>query len=612
MSRSPRLLLSVVILGAAACGGGGDGGPPDATPITACNDTIDNDGDMSTDFPADPGCNDPLDRDETNDPIAMCSDTRDNDADGLIDYPNDPGCYTPLQNQEADDCPSGPMCPLCANGVDEDMDGQTDYPADTGCSAASDADEYETNPNACGPNMIVTRLETHDVTFMVPGMPSNVTGVCGGAGGEYAYEILITQPSVFIAHTDNMTTAVNTLLYLRTDCLDGTTEVACNDNISPTNNRSQIQANLDPGLYYLVIDTGALGNAGQVALHVDTFAGEGVGCSSQGECGPGLQCRIPMGQTEMICTTPVCNDTDDEDGDGAAAFPDDPGCGSPDDFDEADTCPAGPGCPECADAMDNDGDTQIDYPEDTDCSSASQLTEGCAIESDPIFTMTSSPVSGNLVGLTDDFDLSCDSTGGLDQVYYIQVPALQTLRLDTIGSPTDTVVAVYPSTCMGAALGCNDDSGGAGTSLLTLSNVAAGNYAVVVSNYSTSFPPGPYTLKLAGTIGPNGDCTAPLAASGALTCAAGYACYQGTCTNMVPCNNGMDDDADGDTDHPNDPGCASPLDIDELDDCPAGPTCRRAPTAPTTTWTARPTTRWTPTAWPRAAPPRCAAPRPIR
>ena len=419
MSRSPRLLFSVVFV--AACGGGGADGPPDATPITACNDTIDNDGDMSADYPADPGCNDPLDIDETNDPIAMCSDTRDNDADGLTDYPNDPGCFTPLQNSENDDCPSGPMCPGCSNGVDEDMDGQTDYPADTGCTAASGADEYGTNPNACGPDMIVTRLDAQDTILMVPGMPSNVTGVCGGAGGEVAYEIVITRPSVFVAHTDSPNTAANTLLYLRSDCLDGTTELACNDNISPTNNRSRIQANLTPGLWYLVVDTPSMGG-GQVALHVDLYAGEGVACVSQGECGPGLQCRIPMGQTEMVCAQPVCTDAVDEDGDGHGAFPNDPGCDTAEDFTEEDTCPAGPGCPACSDTLDNDADMQIDYPADTDCVSAAYPVEGCGIEDDPIALITSSPVTGTTIGLMDDIDLTCDSGAAVEQVWFVQVP----------------------------------------------------------------------------------------------------------------------------------------------------------------------------------------------
>src|SRR6185503_2765810 len=99
----------------------------------------------------------------------------DNDGDGLTDYPNDPGCFSMLQNSETDDCPDGPTCPACANDQDDDSDGQTDFPQDTGCTAASDDLEWETNPNACGPQLVVTMLTGHDVEGMLPANPSALT-----------------------------------------------------------------------------------------------------------------------------------------------------------------------------------------------------------------------------------------------------------------------------------------------------------------------------------------------------------------------------------------------------------------------------------------------------
>jgi uncharacterized repeat protein (TIGR01451 family) len=58
----------------------------------------------------------------------------------------------------------------------------------------------------------------------------------------------------------------------------------------------------------------------------------------------------------------ACNDGLDNDGDGLTDFPDDPGCLSALDLDEADT-------PQCADGIDNDMDGDIDFPDDTSCSS---------------------------------------------------------------------------------------------------------------------------------------------------------------------------------------------------------------------------------------------------
>ena len=122
-------------------------------------------------------------------------------------------------------------------------------------------------------------------------------------------------------------------------------------------------------------------------------------------------------------------------------------------------------------------------------------------------------------------------------------------------------------------MGCDDQGGGNSTSLLNLANVAAGTYAVVVGNWSSFTTGGPYVLNVSGTIASGGDCTGVLAQAGDIACGAGYACIAGVCTGNLACNNAMDDDGDGDTDYPNDPGCSSPTDNDETDDCPSGPMC---------------------------------------
>jgi len=84
----------------APSGGGGGGSSPDK----ACEDGLDNDGDLLVDYPEDPGCEDAKDRNEYNDPIVVivysCSDGIDNDNDGLIDFPNDLGCTSALDQDE--------------------------------------------------------------------------------------------------------------------------------------------------------------------------------------------------------------------------------------------------------------------------------------------------------------------------------------------------------------------------------------------------------------------------------------------------------------------------------------------------------------------------------
>jgi hypothetical protein len=78
--------------------------------------------------------------------LAACNDMVDADGDGANGFPTDPGCTSADDNDEADDCPSGPLCPLCSNDLDDDSDGQIDYPLDTSCVFAGDNTEF-----GCGP-----------------------------------------------------------------------------------------------------------------------------------------------------------------------------------------------------------------------------------------------------------------------------------------------------------------------------------------------------------------------------------------------------------------------------------------------------------------------------
>jgi hypothetical protein len=66
------------------------------TPVPACSDGVDNDGDGLTDAPADPGCRGPAALLE--DPA--CDDRLDNDHDGQIDL-GDPECEGPYDTTEA-------------------------------------------------------------------------------------------------------------------------------------------------------------------------------------------------------------------------------------------------------------------------------------------------------------------------------------------------------------------------------------------------------------------------------------------------------------------------------------------------------------------------------
>ena len=52
-------------------------------------------------------------------PIEACQNGEDDDGDGIVDYPNDPGCTSERDLDETSPRPS----PSCANQVDDDADG---------------------------------------------------------------------------------------------------------------------------------------------------------------------------------------------------------------------------------------------------------------------------------------------------------------------------------------------------------------------------------------------------------------------------------------------------------------------------------------------------------
>lgn len=72
--------------------------------LAQCSDTLDNDGDLLVDYPADPDCSSAVDDDEsTPPPVFQCGDSLDNDGDLFIDYPADTGCSSASDDNETDE-----------------------------------------------------------------------------------------------------------------------------------------------------------------------------------------------------------------------------------------------------------------------------------------------------------------------------------------------------------------------------------------------------------------------------------------------------------------------------------------------------------------------------
>ena len=499
---------------------------------------------------------------------AECNDGLDNNGAGGIDYPADPGCQSPSDDSETTVCP-GAGCPACSDGIDNDGDTLIDYPADSGCLAASANNEgcAETDPivgitTPTTAGTLVGATDDHNPSCVATNLPDKI----------FTLDVPTTLQSLVI---DTEGSAVDTVLSL----MNGTCSepsITCDDDGGVGVGDSLITRSFVPaGSYTIAVDSDSA-TLDTFVLHVAGTILPGGSCEGALfqagvlACPAGFGCNGTPGARK--CTAAQCQDGVDNNGDGTVDFPNDPGCSSASDNSETTVCP-GAACPACADGVDNDGDGDLDYPDDSGCDAASGGAEGC-VDSDPIVAITAPTTTGTLVGATDDHDPVCVTTNGTDRIFTLDVPALQSLSIDTEGSVVDTALSFMTDACEEPSLACDDDGGvGTGDSLITRSFVPAGRYTIAVDADTTV--PNTFILNVSGVIVPGASCESPLVGAGVLTCSVGFACSgmpgARTCI-MAQCLDGLDNNADGHTDFPDDPGCDSFSDDTETTVCP-GPAC---------------------------------------
>ncbi|MBV8763221.1 MAG: hypothetical protein JO257_38410 [Deltaproteobacteria bacterium] len=446
----------------------------------------------------------------------VCQDGVDDDGDGKPDYPTDPGCASPTDDDETDDCPSGPNCPECGDGRDNDGDGHIDYPADTQCQAASSTSE------ACATHEIVPAITAAATMGDTTNAVDDFSLTCGGTGDpDLTYRIDVPALATLNVSATTTTGWFPTLALFDSTC--GGTALACTTTIA--------QANVAAGTYYLTIDGEFSGEKGPFTLNVSGQIKIGQSCegalavAGALTCVPGSACAGTAGS--RTCQPAACNDGIDNDHDGKIDYPNDPGCDSPSDNDEANPATL----PVCSNMMDDDADGTTDWPNDYGCSSAAGTSEVfCSTEHDPTAKITTKVTTGTTTGKAADEvpTLCATSSTASDVAYGLQLPVpVASLTIDLAGSAYDTVLYVKDTQC-GTELYCNDDSNSTLQSALTLSNLNAGGYAIIVDGYSTNN--GAYTLTVHGTVDAGVACTSPLFSGGAnavLSCPT--SCVSGVC-----------------------------------------------------------------------------------
>ena len=287
----------------------------------------------------------------------------------------------------------------------------------------------------------------------------------------------------------------------------------------------------------------------------------------------------------------ACENGADDDGDGLIDYPLDRGCASATDDDETE-----PGTYACANGADDDGDGQIDHPADPGCASPDDPAEDSLCGDHVVRDITDiGRVTGTTVGQPSVFETTCRANFAPEQVFLFTLRhPVARLVFSTTGTEFDTLLDVRQG-CLpdAASIACNDDRVvGDRTSEVVIEAPAPGDYFVVLDGFRDE--QGPYVLTVRAELADGAECMSPPAPAPppplpdagldagldlgvdadtdagppvetpppALRCAFGRACVDDRCAPAA-CANGFDDDADGRTDHPEDPGCTSPDDNDE-------------------------------------------------
>ena len=461
----------------------------------------------------------------------------------MIDYPAEPGCQSTRDEDESDPT----VLSACADGVDNDGDGLTDYPADPGCESAVDHREDNLVTGACGQGVgaIVISGTGQGETYvdnLVPGTLSSST--CGGEGAEavFTFEVTGSAQKLHI-RADYPETTLDAVMYVRSTCLDETTELACDGDGAALATRQLLLPYVPPGSYTIVVD--------------------GVDPSSVGVVKLTVEATVPD----------ACSNQTDDDGDGLTDYPFEPGCDSPEDTDETDPSAA----PACGNGSDDDGDGLTDYPSDLGCSAASDTNEvdDCVTGLPAgLVDIFGGPLTGTTTSGTGLVSGSCDSSSGPEDAHAFvlsQDLASLTFTVRDAGSYSYPLLYLYDSLCATASseLACDT---GSNTADITFDPEVGKTYYLIVDSQYTSYYGG-YIVDAAGTWASGAACQ---------TGVAGFACEAGTVCDDVStggkvcrplaCGDGQDNDGDGRADYPNDPGCTSAADDDETTPSPA-PQC---------------------------------------
>ena len=312
--------------------------------------------------------------------------------------------------------------------------------------------------------------------------------LCGepGDAGELVYFL---DPALGVVCVDSLGSTFDTVVYTRTDCADGGTELGCNDDVEFGVRHSRLEIDAAAGVY-LTMD-GYSAATGEYVLNVNP----GRCPLAPGDCVVREDCGVDEVCVDGTCRAAQCQLDDDCAGPQVCV---DSVCVNDSCIDDAD-CDA---ADECAD----------------DFCQATAAPDACetVIQLDGLGT-----VQGTTVGHSALYRGECAGAG--PEVVYLVPAGLGLVCAHVQGSQFDTVLYARES-CESPAseLGCDDDGGPGATSQLEF---AVGDVAVHLFVDGYSGESGALQLTLSA-----GPCAAVAACNVSADCAEGSVCLAGECS----------------------------------------------------------------------------------
>ncbi len=611
-----------------------DMAPPDMAPVPACANGADDDGDGAIDYPLDPGCEGPDDPDEADPEQPACANGADDDEDGRTDHPDDPGCADLADPSEASVCGAPPTAFVDITGLGRYIGDTTGLPAAREACRNNLAPEQVLLFTLRDP-VDRLRIDTRGSSFdTLLGVYRDCAGLdevaCNDDIGDglSASEVIVDQPPVgdyFIVVDGFAESAGPFVVNVRAEvpdgapcvepvegepapalgcgrgriCRAGVCTVALCANGRDDDGDGVIDHPNEPGCESPTDDDETdpevppqCADGVDNDFDFDTDYPADRDCTSAADddedrtpdCSDGrdndsdglIDLDDPgcNGDPDRFSefNTALCRNFQDDDGDGLTDYPDDPGCDGPNDQTEVD--PDEPAA--CSDGVDDDEDGLVDYPEDA----ASCLWAADPDEDDPCPRTAPRDITGqvrtagNTAELRNDFIGACQPNGSSNEQTMLwrvtEGRALDGLVIDARDSAFDTVLYALDA-CGGAELACDDNSGAGLDARIELEGPFAPGESIWVVLDGTPGSTGIWRVRIETQLAAGADCGPP----GTWTCGPGLECREtadGLRCARAACADMADNDGDGLTDFPADPGCASDADGDEVDPVPP-PAC---------------------------------------